>query len=335
MRGCFFLIAVLSLFSCKQKNEVHLNFHTNTGGALGTTYSILYFSNEEIPLKSLDSIFSVVNTSMSTYMPSSDISKINKGDTEVKVDEMFQEVLSLSKEINKVTYGYFDPTVGKLVNAWGFGPKNLKLEMTPKVVDSLKQYVGLSKLKLNQNNTIEKQNKNITLDFNAIAKGYCVDRIAVFLNQQNINNYLIELGGELVAKGRKISTDKPWTVGIDDPNQTDVRTLISTLSLENKAMATSGNYRKFRIDSLTGQKFVHTINPLTGLTEVSSVLSVSVLANNCATADAFATAFMAMPLEKTKQLVNNRPDIEAYILFSVSKDSIGKFVSRGFAKALN
>ncbi len=330
-----FLIAVLSLFSCKQKNEVLVNFYTKTGGALGTTYSILYFSNSEIQSKSLDSLFNAVNTSMSTYIPSSDISKINKGDTTVQVDEMFKEVLSLSKEINKVTDGYFDPTVGKLVNAWGFGPKNLKLEMTPKVVDSLRQYVGLSKLSLNQNNTIEKQNKNIILDFNAIAKGYCVDRIAVLLNQQNVNNYLIELGGELVAKGRKISANKPWTVGIDDPSQTDVRTLISTLSLENKAMATSGNYRKFRLDSLTGQKFVHTINPLTGLTEVSSVLSVSVLAKDCATADAYATAFMAMPLQKTKQLVNNRSDIEAYILFSASKDSIGKFVSEGFAKLLN
>lgn len=335
MKIFLFFVVAMMFFSCDKNTRSTDNFHSKTGSALGTTYSILYYAKNEINTSSVDSVFQVVNQSMSTYIPSSDISKINNGDTTVNVDSMFKEVFLLSKKIYEVTEGYFDPTVGKLVNAWGFGPKKLKLKMTQKTVDSLRQYVGFSKLTLDKANRIVKQNKNISLDFNAIAKGYCIDRLAAFLDQQNIKNYLIELGGELVAKGSKIDKNKPWIVGVDDPKQTEVRKLISTLSLTNKAMATSGNYRKFRVDSVTGQKYVHTINPLTGFTEPSSVLSVSVLADNCATADAYATAFMAMPLVKTVKLVESLPELEAYVLFSTSTDSIGKYISKGFQKVLH
>ena len=337
MKVLVFISLMCVLLSCSNtKRPSDQTLKTITGGALGTTYNILYFTKQQPIKKSeLDSIFNVVNQSMSTYIPSSDISKINKGDSTVVIDKMFEEVFLLSKKIHSNTGGYFDPTVGKLVNAWGFGPKKLKLKMNQNTVDSLKQFVGFSKLKLNPNRTINKQNKNIELDFNAIAKGYCIDRLASFFNQKKIDNYLIELGGELIAKGTKINTNRPWTVGVDNPNQTNTRELITTLSLTNKAMATSGNYRKFRIDSLTGKKYVHTINPITGFTIPSAVLSASVIANDCATADAYATAFMAMPLSKTIEIVNKNSNLEAYILFSASKDSIGQFASEGFKKLLN
>lgn len=337
MKIVIFFSLLCVLLSCNNsKQSTKPKLKSISGNALGTTYSILYFQEQEdILSKDLDSIFKVVNQSMSTYIATSDISKINQGDNSIVVDKMFREVFLLSKKIHSATDGYFDPTVGKLVNAWGFGPQNLKLKMNKTTVDSLKQFVNFSKVQLTSNNTINKDNINIELDFNAIAKGYCIDRIAHFLNQKKIHNYLIELGGELIAKGIKINNNKPWTVGVDDPNQKNVRELIATVNLTNKAMATSGNYRKFRIDTITGKKYVHTINPINGYTVPSQVLSASVIANDCATADAYATAFMAMPLSKTIEIVSKNKDLEAYILFSVSKDSIGKFASDGFKKVLN
>jgi len=328
------LITVFSIVSCSKEGYIP-KLEKAQGNALGTTYSILYYSSKPVDLKkSLDSIFLAVNTSMSTYIPTSDISKINRGDTTIAVDKMFREVFELSREVHNTTQGYFDPTVGKLVNAWGFGPKKLKLKMTDIVVDSLKQYTGFSKVVLTETNRVKKQNRNITLDFNAIAKGYCIDRIAYFLDSKNIKDYLIELGGELVGKGIHLVKKTPWTVGIDHPNQKETRTLISTLSLKDRAMATSGNYRKFRIDSITRKKYVHTINPLTGYTQPSEILSVSVLANNCATADAYATAFMAMPLQKIKEVAKSQKELDIYVLYSV-RDSIANYISDGFKEVLN
>jgi len=330
----FVLLCLLS--ACKQQST-SIKLYRERGNALGTTYNISYFSSDIIPEieKGLDSVFKEINTSMSTYIPLSDISKINAGDSTIVVDKMFKEVFNLSKKIYEKTNGYFDPTVGKLVNAWGFGPKELKLKMTEHTVDSLRQYVGFSKVELTKEGTLRKQNANITLDFNAVAKGYCVDRIAVYLDSKNIENYLVELGGELVAKGKHLNKKTLWTVGIDNPNQKETRTLISTLQLKNKGMATSGNYRKFRIDSLTGEKYVHTINALTGYTQSTNVLSVSVLAHNCATADAYATAFMAMSLEETKKVLQSNNDLEGYVLYSTSKDSILTYETEGFRKVLN
>ncbi len=339
-----FLVIFFGVISCsKTKNNQKLisnnappYLYKELGNALGTTYNILYFSDKKITKieNSLDSLFLKVNRSMSTYLPNSDISKINNGDTTVVVDQMFKDVFKISKQINKNTSGYFDPTVGKLVSGWGFGSEKLKLKMNPKTVDSLMQYVGFSKLALTAQSTIKKQHPNIVLDFNAVAKGYCIDRIAAFFNAKKINNYLIELGGELVAKGKHLQKKTSWTVGIDDPNQTEKRTLIATLSLNNKAMATSGNYRKFRVDSITGKKYVHTINALTGYTQVSNILSVSVLANNCAIADAYATAFMAMPLELSQKILASNKDLEAYILYSTTNNNINSYKTEGFKKVL-
>lgn len=325
----------LLILSCKQQNTT-FQLRKKHGRALGTTYNVSYFSTQKIHgiNKSFDSIFKVVNHSMSTYISSSDISKINNGDSTIVVDQMFREVYQLSKRIHQNTNGFFDPTVGKLVNAWGFGPKHLKLKMTPSVIDSLKQFVGFSKIKLTNKGIIKKQNPNIYIDFNAIAKGYCIDRIAAYFTKQNIDNYLIELGGELISKGINLDKNTPWAVGIDDPNQTNTRTLISVLTLKNKGMATSGNYRKYRIDSLTGKKYVHTINPFTGYTQISNVLSVSVLANDCATADGYATAFMAMPLNETKKILQQNNNLEAFIVFNDTLDHITTFTTQGFKNAL-
>ena len=331
----FFLAVAISLVSCGSTTSSPKLFN-ETGKALGTTYSILYIAPKKIQKieKDLDSIFDVINKSMSTYISTSDISKINAGDTSIVVDDMFLDVFTLSKKIHKISNGNFDPTVGNLVNAWGFGPKLGIKEMTPKIVDSLMNYVGFDKVNLNKNRTIQKVDPNVYLDFNAIAKGYCLDRIAVYLDSKKCDNYLIELGGELVAKGTKITTNTEWTVGIDDPKQTTDRVLITTLKLRDKAMATSGNYRKFRVDSLTGKKYVHTVDPFTGYTKPSVILSTSVIAKNCASADGYATAFMAMSLEQTKAVLKTQP-LDAYIIYSDTLGNLQTYVTHGFKDLLN
>ncbi|WP_299326136.1 FAD:protein FMN transferase [uncultured Maribacter sp.] len=323
---------VLGLFqSCKQDRSKVRN--ENVGGALGTSYSIISISSGKLDLqKDIDSVFAVINQSLSTYIPESDISRINNGDTTVVVDRMFQEVLDLSKSIHKETNGFFDPTVGTLVNAWGFGPER-QISMDSLKIDSLLNYVGLNKITLDDINHIVKDNPNIYLDFNAIAKGYAIDRLAAMLDAKGIENYLIEVGGELVAKGKNTIKDKFWIVGIDDPEMEVNRSTKILIHLNDRALASSGNYRKFRIDEKTGKKFVHTVNPKTGYTQVSNTLAVTILADNCATADAYATALMAMNIEDAFALVEVNKRLEAYIIYLDENGETKEFSTEGF-KAL-
>ncbi|MGB3149549.1 MAG: FAD:protein FMN transferase [Maribacter sp.] len=315
------------LVSCGEHNIVQ---NKSTGKALGTTYSIIYMSNEKLNFKSeIDSVFNVVNQSLSTYIPNSDISKINKGVASIEIDHMFKEVYNLSKQIYKATDGYFDPTVGTLVNAWGFGPEQ-QIKMDSAKIDSLLHFVGFDKVSLTPDNRIKKTAPNIYIDFNAIAKGYAIDRLAVLLDKKGIENYLIEVGGELVAKGVNEIKEKPWVVGIDDPQITEGRELKLLINLKDRALASSGNYRKFRIDEQTGKKYVHTIDPKTGYTKNSNTLGVTVLANNCATADAYATAFMAMDLEKAFNLISQNRSLEAYIIYLDEHGETQEFLTTGF-----
>ena len=330
----FFFLSVFILLACEGNEFEEKNY---SGTALGTSYHIKIFTgkeNLEIE-KGLDSIFKVINQSMSTYWEDSDISLINDGVDSIQVDENFKKVFNASEQIYKETDGYFDPTVGNLVNAYGFGPNKRLDVLDSKTIDSLLQYVGFNKLKLTSENRIEKKNPKIYLDFNAIAKGYTIDVIAEFLQKKGIYNYLIELGGELVSRGEHITKQKPFIVAIDDPLQEEgERTFQATLKLKNKAMATSGNYRKFRIDSVTGERFVHTINPITGKPERSNLLSASVLAENCMLADGYATAFMALGLDKAKKLSSKLDNIDVYFIYS-ENDSTKVYTSKGFQKVLN
>lgn len=330
----FFLPLLLFIFSCNKKNweeEYRL-----AGQALGTTYSVIYFSEEEFDAeKGLDSIIDAVNQSMSTYIETSDISKLNSGDNTVVVDEYFQEVFRLSKEVHQNSSGYFDPTVGNLVNAYGFGSAKKFQRIDSTTVDSLLVFVGLDKVQISSEGEVSKEVEGVYLEFNAIAKGYTVDLFARFFDSKNVKNYLVEVGGELVAKGKNIEKDKDWVVAIDDPMQTEEeRTFQATLKLKDRAMATSGNYRKFRVDSATGQKFVHTINPLTGYPEKSNVLSVSILAENCALADGYATACMAMGLERSKEMLENLPAVDAYIIYAEENGQESIFATPGFEEVL-
>ncbi len=318
------------LFSCNRVAQ--LENHQFTGEALGTTYMIRYFSDEDLKFeRALDSIIDDINSSMSTYITKSDISRINRGDTSVSVDENFRAVFTASSKIYKESEGFFDPTVGVLVNAYGFGPGKPLNTLDTNSLDSLRNLVGFSKVMLTDRLTIQKENPAIYLDFNAIAKGYTIDVIADYLESNNVENYLIELGGELRAKGKNLESNAHWIVGIDDPNQGNAeRRLQAKVKLVNAAMATSGNYRKYLVDSITGQKYVHTINPKTGKAERSDLLSATVLAENCMLADGYATAFMALGLERTKQLLQELEGVEAYILYSTPEGDMDKFSTPGF-----
>lgn len=328
--GCLMLL-VLVACSKEETKEQRI-----TGEALGTTYQIIYFGNqdEDVMHQAMDSIFDAVNSSMSTYQDNSLISKINTIDSLIIVDDMFAEVFRLSEEIHELSDGYFDPTVGNLVNAYGFGAERFSKPVDSTLIDSLKQYVGLDKVTLTNKNLILKSHPETYIEFNAIAKGYCLDRMATYFDSRGIENYLIELGGELVGKGSKPTTGKPWLAGIEDPNEDGTRSIAKTVRLKDRAMATSGNYRKFNIDDLTGKKYVHTINPKTGYPEYNDLLSASVFAKTCAEADAFATTFMAMGKDKSLQLLEKLDNVDVYFMYLDENGDIQTYASEGIKEQI-
>ncbi|MGI0107547.1 FAD:protein FMN transferase [Salinimicrobium sp. WS361] len=331
LRPVFLLLSFFLILSCSKADKQRNAY----GEALGTTYAISYYSEDMIPLdKALDSIFERVNQSMSTYMESSDISRINRGDSLVEVDTLFQNVFKLSKDVWQHSNGYFDPTVGDLVNQYGFGPESGPKEIDSVTIDSLMRSVGFQKLEL-KGNKLVKETPEIYLDFNAIAKGYTIDLIGHYLNSKGVEDYLIELGGELLAKGVNRKRESYWTVGIDDPTQEEgQRELTATIGLQDKAMATSGNYRKHRTDSETGAQYVHTINPLTGFAQKSDLLSVTVLAENCALADAYATAFMAMGFDLSKMVLSQNKDLDAFLIYATLGGEMREYATPGFKELM-
>lgn len=282
------------------------------GNAQGTTYSIKYESLKDYS-REIDSIFKVIDLSMSTYIPQSLISKINNGDSTIVLDGHFTKVFNQSLQVYQESSGAFDPTVGVLVSAYGFGKEHETTQLDQKVLDSLMQFVGLNKLSI-QNQKLSKTNPKIQIDFNAIAQGYTVDVIADFLKHQNISNYMVEVGGEVKASGVN-PKGKPWTIGIQNPESKEIGKLETVINLTNKSVATSGNYRKFRVDE-NGKKFVHTINPSTGKAVPSDVLSASVVTSkDCAYADAYATTLMVMGFEKSLAFLQNHPELEVYLIY--------------------
>jgi len=317
-----FFLSLLSLFiafifSCSKP----ANKKIISGYSFGTSFSIQFEKNndENIIKNKIDSLFKIVNNSFSTYISDSDISKINRGDSLLVVDDHFKKVFLKSYEIWELSQGFFDPTVGSLVNAYGFGPENKIKNFSKKKLDSLIELTGFSKVSLTSEGTIKKKYSNIYLDFNAIGKGYIVDLISELLISYDIKNFLIEIGGEIIAKGKNPNSGDFWKVAIDNPSQKNNRQFIKTIFLKNKALATSGNYRKYIIDSLTGKKYVHTINPKNGKSFQSKILSVSVLASDCMTADAWATALMVMPFRLSKSIIESIEGIDAYWILSNQK----------------
>ncbi len=302
----FFLI----LSSCNINQDKFLV--TNIGKAQGTYYNIKYVSSSNIDYQNkIDSILNKIDKSLSIYDSTSYISQLNK-DNYVIADRHLIEVYNVANKVYLETDGYFDCTSYPIINEWGFY-KNKKSEFDSLKITKLLNYVGFDKVILDTN--IISFPDKYSIDFNALAQGYTVDIIGQFLRSKNINDYLIELGGELLANGKNIN-GKNWIVGVEKPNEKiDYRDRFQLIvSLENKSLATSGSYRNYiEKDSI---KYSHIINPKTGFPSLNSLLSVTVIHEDCIYADAYATAFMAMGLEKTLDFISNREEIDIYLIYS-------------------
>ncbi len=326
----FCSIVCVLFISCQQESKS--SFQTVQGNAFGTTFSVQYIAEETFDFStSYDSIVQVINTSMSTYIPNSDISRINIGDTTVVVDDHFKTVFETSRAIHKATAGVFDPTIGILVNAWDFGPKGKLKQLDSLRIDSLLQTVGFAKVTL-KGDRIHKEYPNTFIDFNALAKGYAVDVFAAFLETKGIVNYLVEIGGEIRGKGKNTLKNKPWRIGVEDPNFDENQSYSKVVHLKDEAMATSGSYRKYKIDT-AGHRYAHIIDPKTGYPHRSNLLSVSVLASTCMEADAYATAFMAMGVVKSVAFLKQHPELKAYFIYESGRDTLQTQAVNGFEAA--
>ncbi len=286
------------------------------GFTQGTTYSIIYADTDKVKTgivyENITDLFQRIDHSMSLYIDSSIISRINRNE-DVAPDKYFIDVFNKSKEISQISQGAFDVTVGPLVKAWGFGPDAHK-NFDASKLDSLLNLVGYAKIDI-RNGKLLKQNPGITIDFNAIAQGYTVDVVCDYFNSLGLKDYLVEIGGEVRVKGTK--GGKSWRIGIDRPidnNMIPGADLQVIVSLKDKSLATSGNYRKFYVEN--GVKYSHTIDPRTGYPSKNQLLSATLIADDCATADGLATACMVMGLEKAKDFVQRQPGIDAFFIFS-------------------
>ena len=319
------VISCLTLLSCKRDGQ----YIFETGHIFGTTYHIKYES--EVLLDSLiQEALSGVNQSLSTYDTSSIISRINQNDTAVVTDRHFLTVYKKAMEVSDITDGAFDMTVAPLVNVWGFGFSK-KENVSQKMIDSIMQFVGYKKVHLKKNKIV-KDDDRIMLDASAIAKGYGVDVVANALESSGVKNYLVEIGGEVRVKG---VNDKghSWSVAIDKPIDDPLgqeHQFQDILELNNQSLASSGNYRNFYYKD--GIKYAHTIQPYTGYPAQSDVLSASVIAPDCMTADAFATAFMVLGSKRSIEISDKDPDIECYLITSGADSTMNVIYTKGFEK---
>lgn len=324
------IILLATLFiSCQQPKK----YVFNEGLIHGTVYHIIYESPGGLDYQEdIEKRMHRFDQSLSTFAPESVISRINKNDQNVEIDEDFRTVFEKAREISEKTNGAFDMTVGPLVNAWGFGFKH-KENITPGLIDSLLETVGYDRVKL-VNNKIEKEDPRTMLDASAIAKGYSVDVIANLLAENGCDNYMVEIGGEVVAHGVN-NKGKHWRIGINKPidDETNLTNeLEAIVQIKNSGLATSCNYRNFYIED--GKKYAHTIDPASGYPVQHNVLSASVLASNCMTADAYATSFMVMGLEEAKAIVEADPELEAFLIFADESGENQVWSSEGFKKVL-
>lgn len=318
-----FLIVLIigTIYIIKQQRS--MPYQHNTGNIFGTVYNITYQSETDLNQEIVAELNKVDN-SLSTFNNSSIITRINNNQT-VKTDRLFNEVFNMAEEISLQTHGAFDITVAPLVNLWGFGFKQGKNPNKQKI-DSLLNIVGYNKVSL-KNNTVTKADPRVMLDCSAIAKGYGSDCVARFLKSRSIKNFMIEIGGEVVTCG--ISEKRiPWKIGVTKPTDDSLQInqeLQTVLNVTDKAMATSGNYRNFYYKG--GKKYAHTIDPHTGYPVQHSLLSATVLANTCAKADAYATAFMVLGIDEAKKVLNQHPDLMAYFIYSDNNNRLAVWYS--------
>ncbi len=305
------------------KHQHNMPYQHDRGSVFGTFYSITYQCDNDLQ-KEIEAELKKVDQALSMFNQESIISKVNRNE-KVELNEMFLQVITLAQKVSQDTDGAFDITVAPLVNAWGFGFKTGD-KPSGTSIDSLMSTVGYKKISL-KGRQLFKENKNTMLDCSAIAKGYGSDVVAAFLRKRGIDNFMVEIGGEVVTQG--ISEKRvPWRIGVTKPTDDSLSVdneLQTVLNVTNKAMATSGNYRNFYYKD--GKKYAHTIDPKTGYPVQHSLLSATVLADNCATADAYATSFMVMGIEKAKGVLERHPELMAYFIYTDERGNLAVWYS--------
>ena len=304
-----------------------------TGFTMGNiTYNVKYISSKKLVNKTeIDSILIKFNQTFSTYIPTSEISTINNSSGIIEISPEFYFLLKESKMIYDQTNGYFDPTIGPIVNAWGFGPDKVESLPDNREIRKIMNYVGLDKIKFDSL-SLNKQYRESYIDFSAIAKGYAVDVITRYLDNKNLSNYFVEIGGEVRASGKNIS-DKYWLVGVEDPKFSLSSDIFATVSLNNLSLATSGNYRNFY--NLKDSLVYHTIDPKSGYPSRSNMLSASVFAKSCFIADAYATSFMVLGFEKSKKIVTSTDGLDALVIYINDEGDTTKYFSEDIRNSIN
>ncbi|MCK9561632.1 MAG: FAD:protein FMN transferase [Bacteroidales bacterium] len=315
--SCFF-------YSCNIFNRTP-SFIEVSGFIQGTTYRVVAEHKDNVNLqKSIDSIFASFDSVFNNYVPYSLISRVNNNDSTVVIHDDFLYLLEKSRYFYEITDGAFDITMAPLANAWGFGYKNDTVLPDKQTIDSLLQFVGMEKIRI-ENNKIYKQKPHVAIIGNAIAKGYSTDVIAEFLLSHAITNFLVDVGGEMRVYGNN-PQGKMWNVGINTPLEGTAYDEYSVIvSLENKSIATSGNYRKFYMKD--GEKYAHTIHPKTGYPVSHNLLSASIITDKCIDADALATACMVVGLEKAIEIIDAHPQFQA-VFYYYQQDSLYTYISK-------
>ena len=325
-----FLLAMLFLVACNAKKGEYVKI---SGFAQGTTYNITYENLTNINYShDIDSVLKAFDKSLSIYDSTSIISRINNNDPSVLVDDWFTEVFKKSVDVNEISGGAFDITVGPVVNAWGFGNGPVAKHDTA-YIQSLLKYVGMDKVSLVDKKVIKKY-PEVKVDVNALAQGYSVDVVCRFFESKGIKNYLVEIGGEVRGKGTN-AKDKLWHIGIDKPadgNMMPGNELQAIIEIDNKALATSGNYRAFYVEN--GVKYAHTIDPKTGFPARNTLLSATVVCDDCISADAYATTFMVLGVDKSKELLLKLKGMEVYFVYSDDKGGYQIYFTDGMKKMI-
>ena len=321
------VISIMLLASCgNQPQKMVLQ-----GLAQGSYYAITYYDEQERNFQhEIDSIFHAVDMSVNLWVDSSVISKVNRNE-EVVLDDIFIDNFNIAQEAAKISDGYFDPTISPIVAAWGFSYKHGD-SITPQLIDSLKQLVDYRKVRI-ENGKVIKDNPSIQLDFNAIAQGYTSDMIASFLESRDVKDFLVDTGGEIMARGGK-PNGQPWIVGIEKPaDNWDSEQIVQTrIALRDKGLVTSGSTRKYV--ERNGKRYSHCINPKTGYPVEHQLLSATVLAENSVWADALASICMVMGVEKSMEIINALDGVEAYYIFVNDKNELETYATEGFKKLL-
>ena len=322
-----FFCTLFLLSSCDPSEE---KYNYSQGEVFGTYYRFQIDSDKDYS-KQIDSIFNAIDKAVNSYVEYSEISKFNKEGFLLSPSPTFIEMLQKAKKYHNLSNGYFDPTLSSLINNWGFGFKN-KEKMDSIKVDSLLKLVSFKKLLVIDTAKVKVLKKGVTIDLNAMGEGYALDAISSILDQSGVNNYMVEIGGEMKCKGLN-QNGNIWKIGIENPTVSiDERgtSLMKIVKLKNVGISTSGNYRKFYTDSL-GNKYSHIIDVMTGYPVQHNLLSASIISTSATKADALATACMSMGMEKAKYFIENDPDMEGFLIYS-DDNNLKSWQSSSFSK---